>query len=141
MTVQQLARLSGTGADTIRHYVRIGLLTPAKGSNGYHQFNDSDARRLSFILQARQLGFTLDDIGQIMAQAEHGESPCPTVRQLIEPRLSEARSRLAAMQQLVERMEKAVEQWQHQPDCQPCGTHICHLIEGTDPSDMENLHD
>ncbi|ASP40069.1 MerR family transcriptional regulator [Bacterioplanes sanyensis] len=136
MKVQQLATLSGVKADTIRHYVRIGLLVPQKGSNGYHQFSDTDARRLSFIMQARQLGFTLHDIGQIMALAEHGESPCPTVRQLIEPRLSEARSRLAAMQQLVERMEAAVEQWQHQPDCHPCGYHICHLIEGP----HEELH-
>lgn len=135
MRVQQLAKDTGVNADTVRHYVRIGLLTPEKSDNGYHQFTSKDARRLYFIMQARQLGFTLDDIAQILAEAERGESPCPTVRQLIEPRLTEARARLAAMQQLVERMEKAVQQWQHQPDCHPCGRHICHLIEGTDPDE------
>ena len=136
MRVQQLAQDTGVNADTIRHYVRIGLLKPGKSDNGYHQFTVKDARRLHFIMQARQLGFTLDDIAQILAEAEQGESPCPTVRQLIEPRLSEARNRLAAMQQLVERMESAVAQWQHQPDCHPCGYHICHLIEGP----HEDLH-
>ncbi|GGY35066.1 Cu(I)-responsive transcriptional regulator [Bacterioplanes sanyensis] len=136
MRVQQLAKATGVSADTIRHYVRIDLLTPQKSDNGYHQFTAKDARRLRFIMQARQLGFTLDDIAQILAEAERGESPCPTVRQLIEPRLVEARARLVAMQQLVERMEMAVEQWQHQPDCHPCGYHICHLIEGP----HEELH-
>ena len=130
MRVQQLARQEQVNANTIRHYVRIGLLTPQKADNGYHNFSLEDQKRLRFILQARDLGFTLDDIQEILRLAGKGKSPCPTVRQLIEPRLEEAKSRLAAMQQLVERMESAMHSWQQQVDCHPCGDHICHLIEG-----------
>ncbi len=132
MRVLELARREQVNANTIRHYVRIGLLKPGKDDSGYHHFTAAEHKRLRFILQARDLGFTLDDIHTMLQAAEQGESPCPTVRQLIEPRLSEARARLAAMQALVERMERAVEQWAEQPDCVPCGEHICHLIEGAD---------
>ncbi|MCD8523905.1 MAG: MerR family DNA-binding protein [Saccharospirillaceae bacterium] len=132
MRVMELARREQVNANTIRHYVRIGLLNPDKDDSGYHRFTAAEHKRLRFILQARDLGFTLEDIQTMLQAAEQGESPCPTVRQLIEPRLNEARARLAAMQALVGRMERAVELWAMQPDCMPCGDHICHLIEGAD---------
>ena len=136
MKVHELARSEQVSAATIRHYVRVGLLQPRKGSNGYHVFAEPEQRRLRFIRQARGLGFTLEDIQTILQDAEKGQSPCPTVRQLIEPRLQQAREKLEAMQALVERMENAVASWQEQPDCQPCGNHICLLIEGSDHTEQ-----
>ncbi|KZZ46911.1 hypothetical protein A3759_06095 [Thalassolituus sp. HI0120] len=137
MRVQQLAKQEKVNANTVRHYVRIGLLTPLKDHNGYHNFTQNDQQRLRFILQARDLGFTLEDIEQILADAGKGQSPCPRVRELIAPRLSEARDKLSAMQQLVERMEMAVRTWEEQPDCLPCGDHICHLIEGAHQHEVD----
>ncbi|WP_430462774.1 MerR family transcriptional regulator [Thalassolituus sp. LLYu03] len=132
MRVQDLARSEGINAGTIRHYVRIGLLQAPKDDNGYHNFGRTEQQRLRFIRQARDLGFTLDDIQTILQEAEKGKSPCPVVRHLIEPRLVEARKRLLEMQAMVERMESAMQSWQSLPDCQPCGDHLCHLIEGSD---------
>lgn len=130
MKVQQLAKQEKVSPDTIRYYVRIGLLTPQKNESGYHLFTKEEQKRLRFILHARELGFTLEDIKLIIAESNQGLLPCPTVRQLIETRLVDAKKRLLSMQQLVERMENAVTEWQKQPDCNPCGEHICHLIEG-----------
>lgn len=131
MKVQALARAEGVKSDTIRHYVRIGLLNPEKDDSGYHCFGAAERHRLRFIRQARDLGFTLNDIRTMLQEAEKGQSPCPTVRALIEPRLKEARQRLHAMQDMVERMEAAVARWADRPDCYPCGEHICLLIEGS----------
>lgn len=135
MRVQDLAKREGVQAGTIRHYVRIGLLKAPKDDNGYHRFGEAEQRRLRFIRQARDLGFTLDDIQTMLQESGKGNSPCPVVRHLIEPRLIEARRKLAEMQALVERMERAVESWSLLPDCHPCGDHICHLIEGVDDCD------
>ena len=85
---------------------------------------------VSFILSARDLGFSLEDIRTLLDDAGRGESPCPHARSLIEERLTDARRQLASLQSLVERMEQATRQWRDQPDCEPCGDHICHLIEG-----------
>lgn len=130
LRVQEAAERFGVSADTVRHYVRIGLIQPPKDESGYHRFGGSDLKVLGFVLNARELGFTLDDIRQLLNDAGRGESPCPHARELIELRLTQARARLASLEALVKRMESATSAWQEMPDCAPCGEHICHLIEG-----------
>ena len=130
LRVQEVATRFAVNADTVRHYVRVGLVQPGKDDSGYHRFNDEDLKVLGFILNARELGFTLDDIRQLLDDAGRGESPCPHARELIELRLSQARQKLASLESLVRRMEDATRAWEDMPDCEPCGEHICHLIEG-----------
>lgn len=131
LKVNEVAKQFGVNANTVRHYVRIGLINPQKDESGYHRFGKNEAQTLRFILNARELGFTLEDIQQLLDDASRGESPCPHARELIELRLDQARNKLASLQALVERMEQATASWQSIPDCEPCGQHICHLIEGT----------
>jgi len=130
MKASQLAKEFAVNVNTVRHYVRLRLLEPEKDESGYHFFGDEERKRLRFILSARELGFTLEDIRQLLTDAKQGQSPCPNARELIELRLSEAKQKLLSLQALVERMESATSHWQKMPDCSPCGDHICHLIEG-----------
>lgn len=130
LRVNEAAKRFRVNANTVRHYVRIGLLNPPKDDSGYHRFGESDIQTLKFVLNARELGFTLEDIKQLLDDAERGESPCPHARTLIELRLTQAREKLSSLQALVERMEEATATWKTMPDCEPCGQHICHLIEG-----------
>lgn len=131
LTVSQLAKQLNISADTLRHYVRSGLINPERDpSNGYKRFHDEDIKRLRFILQAKSLGFSLADIQTIMDQASYGESPCPQVRIIMEARLTETAAKIAAMQATYQQMQDAMLRWQTQPDCTPTGEHICHLIEG-----------
>ena len=130
MKVQQLAEATRTSPDTVRYYVRIGLLKPKKNPvNGYKEFNLDDRQRLSFISRARDLGFSLADIQQIFEKADQGDSPCPVVREIIEERLIEVKRKLDDMTALYNRMQTAVEDWRQRPDQEPCGSHLCHLIE------------
>ena len=131
LTVSQLSNLLNISADTVRHYVRSGLITPQRDpDNGYRLFSKDDEKRLRFILQAKSLGFSLADIKTIMDQAGYGESPCPQVRTIMETRLKETAAKIAAMQATYKQMQDAMQRWQTQPDCTPTGEHICHLIEG-----------
>jgi len=131
MTVSQLAKRLNISADTIRHYVRAGLLNPKRDpDNGYKRFSEGDIKRLQFILQAKTLGFSLQDIQLIMDQSSHGESPCPQVRDIMAKRLLEIEQKIASMQSTYKLMQGAMAQWQNQPNCEPTGEHICHLIEG-----------
>jgi DNA-binding transcriptional MerR regulator len=131
LTVSQLAKDLGISADTVRHYVRSGLIAPERDpNNGYKRFHPEDIKRLRFILQAKSLGFSLADIETIMNQANHGESPCPQVRVIMEERLQETAAKIASMQATYVQMQNAMERWKTQPDCAPTGDHICHLIEG-----------
>lgn len=131
MTISELARIADVSVDTVRHYVRIGLLTPQRNpENNYQMFSPKEQKRLSFILKAKSLGVSLQDISAILLQADNVQSPCPQVREIMQQRLIQAEYQLKQMQHNYQQMLQAVERWQTQPDCMPDQQHICHLIEG-----------
>lgn len=129
-TVSQLANMTEVTPDAIRHYTRIGLLQPGRNQgNGYKEFTPEDVQRVRFIRKARDLGYTLSDIGLILDDSNKGQSPCPRVRQIIEQRIKENKQRLLELQSLQTRMENALKKWHNMPDGIPDGDCICHLIE------------
>jgi len=129
--IGEIAKLTGVSIDTIRHYTRKGLLTPERDSgNGYQHYSQTDAQRVRFILQAKWLGYTLNEIDEILDEARHGRSPCPRVREIIEARIIENRQKVKELIDLQARMEAALQHWQSLPDGVPDRHLVCHLIEG-----------
>jgi DNA-binding transcriptional MerR regulator len=129
MQVKQIAGSLGITAETVRYYTRIGLVTPFKNSlNGYKDYSEADIQRLRFIVNARHLGFSIEDIAAIIQEADKGLSPCPMVRSLIKTRLEELDRRFLEMQALRDSMQKALKDWQAEPDKAPTGAMVCHLI-------------
>ena len=129
-TVKAISDKSGVTPDAIRHYVRVGLLKPSRDAlNGYKYFNPEDVQRIRFIRQAKALGFSLHEIGDIFANSERKRSPCPHVREIIQQKIEENHIKIKELQQLQERMVIALEQWNAMPDGIPDGHSICHLIE------------
>lgn len=130
MKVIEVARLLGITADTVRFYTRIKILNPTKSkANGYREYSDNDVKRLRFVLSARQLGFSVEDIQEILGHADKKKTPCPTVRRLIDQRLHETEERLTETWKLKDRMQRAVLEWNQKPDKAPTGHMLCHLIE------------
>jgi len=130
LTVNELSKAAQTTPDAIRHYVRIGLLTPKRHpENGYKLFNSEELKKAHFIRQAKGLGFTLSDIQIIFQHSNDGVSPCPTVREIIQKRIDENKNRLTELNALQHRMENALEKWFSMPDSEPDGEAICQLIE------------
>lgn len=131
MRVNELSKQLRISADTVRFYSRIGFLTPTKSlANGYKDYSENDLQRLRFILGARQLGFSVEDIGQILGETSKGRSACPLVRRLIKQRLNEIEKRFIETERLRKRMLAAVKDWDLKPDKAPTGHMVCHLIEG-----------
>ena len=117
MKVAELARAGGVTAETVRHYTRQGLITARRDPvNNYQRFDEQALVRLKFISQARQLGFSLADIKQILEQADQHDSPCPLVRDLLRQHLPRVRERIRELEALAERMEHALDCWQDLPD-------------------------
>jgi len=130
ITVSEVSKSANVTADTVRHYVRIGLLSPSRSPiNGYKIFSQEDITRVKFICQAKGLGFTLKDINKILNHSGKGESPCPIVRKIIQQRIEENKVKLAELVGLQNRMERALTKWEEMPDGEPDGHAICHLIE------------
>lgn len=130
MKVNELSKLLHITPDTVRYYTRIALLSPIKDSiNGYNYYTESDQRRLRFILSARQLGFSIKEIKQILTESDKGHTACPLVRELLHKRLEETEHEFQEALTLRNRMQQAMEDWQDKPDKAPSGHMICHLIE------------
>jgi len=133
MKVKELAVEAGVNPDTVRFYTREGLLRPTRNpDNNYQQYDAEDLRRLRFARKARQLGFSLPEIRQILEQADDHHSPCPMVRDVFEERLAQVEAEIAQLQQLRNRMTSALAAWQDMPDGTPDGHTICRLIEHWD---------
>lgn len=138
MYVKQLANTMGVTPDTIRHYTRMQLLKPVRSvSNGYQEYTKTDQQRLKFIINARQLGFSVKDIQHIITESEQGNCPCPLTRKLIAKRLAETEALFQETLKLRTRMQAAVKQWQSSPDG-ATSADICSLIESfVDPISTE----
>ena len=130
LTVTELAKLSDTKPNIVRYYTRRGLLRPERNpNNGYRLYRPRDAGWLRFVRQAQDLGYTLNEITEIMQEADRGQSPCPRVREILQRHIVENRKRLEDLMALQARMERALRSWSESPDGAPDGHSVCHLIE------------
>lgn len=137
-TASVLAKKTQLPVYTVRHYTRIGLLNPSKNrQNGYKVYQPSDAVRLKFIVAAKNLGFTLAEINEILDEAEHGKSPCPSVRQIIVKHIEENKRKIKELQKLQKKMENALDEWKALEDSMPNGDSVCHLIESVAEEEEE----
>jgi DNA-binding transcriptional MerR regulator len=130
MTGSILAKQAAVPLFTVRYYTRIGLLKPIRNpANGYKMYQPSDKTRLRFIVAAKELGFTLHEIEQILDEAKHGKSPCPMVREIVTRRIEENRRKIADLKKLQQKMQKSLGEWSAMKDSMPNGDSVCHLIE------------
>jgi DNA-binding transcriptional MerR regulator len=132
MHVKELADELGINPDTIRYYTRIGLLKPTKDHSGYKSYSDQERRHLRFAIRAKQLGFALADVREIIELVDTGESPCPRVRELMAKNMVATERSFREMQALRRRMHKALDAWADMPNAHPNGDMICALIEDWD---------
>ena len=87
-------------------------------------------QRLKFILSARQLDFSVDEIRDILTESDKGHTACPLVREIVEHRLAETEKQFQSALLLRKKLKNAISDWQNKPDKAPTGHMICHLIEG-----------
>jgi MerR family copper efflux transcriptional regulator len=110
MNIGQLARQAGVPIDTVRYYERQHLLpTAQRSAGGYRVFSDSDLTRLQFIRRAKALGFSLDEIGELLGLSDQRGQDMAQVRDSavhklsdIEQRIDELQRMHAALKQLVD---------------------------------------
>ncbi len=129
MKIGEVAKLTGIGIETLRFYERSGLLSrPARTEGGYRLYDPEALTTLDFIKRAQTMGFTLDEIKQIIAESRAGQSPCADVREIVRQRLIELDERLKQMQLYRDELAKTLKQWDKSGDVEG---HICGLIEST----------
>jgi Zn(II)-responsive transcriptional regulator len=99
-TIGRLAKAAEVNIDTVRFYERQGLLQPApRSSGGYRLYGPADARRLQFIRRAKALGFSLEDIGELLRLTEDGHDR-GGVKAIAQRRVADLEQRIAELQRM-----------------------------------------
>ena len=136
MKIGEAAGASGISQRMIRHYEKIGLMPPAaRRDSGYRDYDERDVHTLRFIGRARDLGFPLDDIRQLLALWQDRSRPSADVKALALARASELKRKaleLDAMRGALERLAADC-RGDHRPDCP-----ILDDLEG-EPAPQENV--
>lgn len=98
LRIGELAAQFGLNPKTIRYYEEINLLPePRRTAAGYRVYAEADRERLGFILKAKAVGLTLEEIGELLALRQCGEQPCGHVRDLIARKLAAVDEQLHAL--------------------------------------------
>jgi MerR family transcriptional regulator, copper efflux regulator len=109
MNIGRAAAASGVSAKMIRHYEAIGLLRPAqRRQNDYRDYGERDIHELRFIGRARRLGFSIDEIGALLALWRDRGRPSREVRRIAEAHVSDLEARIAEMKAMAKTLGELV---------------------------------
>ncbi len=118
LTIGNLAKKVEIGVETIRFYERRGLIEqPQKPTEGYRVYPAETLNRIQFIKRAKELGFTLDEIANLLAL---GESPCLEVQGMAEVKLDQVRAKINDLHRLKTVLDKLLTQCRTNPDESNC---------------------
>ncbi|MBD9485323.1 MerR family DNA-binding protein [Pseudomonas sp. PDM14] len=126
LTIGALSRDSGVNLETIRFYERSGLLpAPARSASGYRHYEEVDVRRLRFIRRGRELGFSLDEIRNLLDLAAHPQSPCDAADRMAREHLDAIETRIRDLLSMQAELRKLA-------DCHSGHAEHCRLLEALD---------
>lgn len=127
LLIGEVARRAGVPAATIRYYESLGLMKPAgRSASGYRRYGEPAIEELRFIRKAQSLGFSLDEIGEILNLARSGTVPCSRVLSLAHQHLDAVEERIRQLQQFRDALSNEIRRWDEQTAAACDG--VCHLI-------------
>lgn len=113
LTIGTLARRTGTKVQTIRYYEQIGLMPePGRTAGGQRRYTETELDRLAFIRHARQLGFPLDAIRELLELADHPHQPCAAADTIAKRQLQQVEQRMARLEALRTELQRMLYQCQ-----------------------------
>lgn len=128
MTIGALAQSAGVGVETIRYYQRRSLLPqPERLYGRIRRYGPADAARLRFIRRAQELGFTLEEIGELLKLQDGTDRRA--IRRIARARLEQVDSRLADLQRMRHALQHVIHDCEHRP-----GAPRCPIIDAIDPA-------
>jgi Cu(I)-responsive transcriptional regulator len=109
-SIGQVAKQSGVSVETVRYYEKEGLLeVPERKESGYRQFKGDTIARLSFIQQAKKLGFSLKEIGELLSITSDANTVCNDVKQLSQDKLVDIENKIKMLQQMRKSLKKLID--------------------------------
>ena len=107
LKISELSARTGLSAHTLRYYEKHGLISASNRSDaGYRYYSDADVRRAEFVKTARNTGFSLDDIAQLLSiRVDKKSHSCQEVTDITRHKLDEVNARLAELQSMQQTLQ------------------------------------
>lgn len=122
--IGELARESGCKPETVRYYEHIGLLPSAPRNEGnQRRYTTTAIRRLTFIRHARDFGFSVEAVRELLQMADQPAMPCDEVDTLAKRHLAEVEARLARLTAVRDELQRMIQQ------CAGGNIGHCHIID------------
>jgi MerR family copper efflux transcriptional regulator len=126
VNIGEAAKRSGVSAKMVRHYESLGLLPHvARTDSGYRQYGEADVHTLRFIKRSRDLGFSMDEIGELLGLWQNRRRRSESVRKIAKQHADDLGRRIAALQDMQRSLEHLI--------------HCCHGDERPDCPILEDL--
>ncbi len=107
MSIGDLAKATGVKVVTIRYYEQIGLIpTPSRTDGNYRAYKAEHVRRLEFIRRLRALGFTLDQVRDLLRLSSEKNQACSEVDQITKRHLNEVEEKIRDLQKLASELRR-----------------------------------
>lgn len=106
LTIGKLASQAGVGIETIRYYQQRGLLPVPSSRGSYRQYPVTIIERIRFIKRAQELGFALDEIGELLALDDHSDKT--TIRQIASDKIEQIQKKLDDLQRMQSTLQTLV---------------------------------
>lgn len=134
LTIGRLAKQAGVGVETIRFYEREGLITqPDKQISGFRQYPADAIRRIRFIRHAKEHGFTLKEVRELLHLRADTDSTCADVRVRVETKITDIDKHIASL----ERMRSALSRLA-QNCCKRDPISECPILDELDREDQDD---
>ena len=120
MNIGEAAKASGVSAKMIRHYESVGLFPEAQRTDsGYRQYTDKEVSTLRFIRQSRDLGFSIEQIRELLGLWQDRRRPSRQVKALAQAHIQELDAKLEELHAMKATLEHLVHccQGDDRPDC------------------------
>ncbi len=121
ITIGQLAREADVGVETVRFYERRGLIEdPPRRRSGYRQYPPETIDRLRFIRRAKELGFSLKEIGELLQLRSHPAENREQTRTKARAKIDDIDRRLADLSRMRNVLSELAEACSRGTDTEPC---------------------
>ncbi|OGB46438.1 MAG: Cu(I)-responsive transcriptional regulator [Burkholderiales bacterium RIFCSPLOWO2_12_FULL_65_40] len=120
VVIGEAARRAGVSARMVRHYESLGLLPPVgRTDSGYRQYTEADVHALRFIRRARDLGFAMHEITELLGLWQDKQRASSQVKRIAQTHIDDLATRIAAMQAMQRSLQSLVQccHGDQRPDC------------------------
>lgn len=138
LKIGDVAKQTGIAVGALRYYESLGLLQSERGDNGYRYYQPAAVQQVQFIKKAQSLGFSLEDIGEILTVHHQGDVPCEFVQSLLQTKIEQLEAQIQQMMAFKAELEQYRDSWATmRPNLTPGD--ICPLID-TVPLDTSSVN-